>query len=179
MRVLACSRFRTATIAAVAGACGACGRASAPPPCPAPAVAQAGWREMSEGPFRFRLPPGFRPAPPRIADSWIRRYVDAEGSSLLQVQYGPFPVDTLLDGGGRCTDTIGGRAVALATGTAGRTQTGSRYVALAVWNDVQPGNSLAAWAEAPDPERLRVLLSAMRTVRFAFPTAPEVTTRGP
>ncbi|HKP74727.1 MAG TPA: hypothetical protein VJT67_04255, partial [Longimicrobiaceae bacterium] len=116
--------FRATLIAALAGACGACGRAPAPLPCPAPAVAQAGWRELSEGPIRFRLPPGFRLARPRITDSWIRRYVDAEGSSLLQLQYGPFSVDTRLDGSARCIGTIGERAVALATGTAARTQTG-------------------------------------------------------
>jgi hypothetical protein len=72
--------------------------------------------------------------------------------------------------GRACTEAIGGRRARLVTARMPRdTQTGSRYVAFVVWEDVEPDLTLNVWAEAPDPERLRLLLAAVRTLRFDLP----------
>ncbi|HEX8695469.1 MAG TPA: hypothetical protein VF746_23855, partial [Longimicrobium sp.] len=63
--------------ALAAAGCG--GRAEAPPPCPAPRVAQEGWRAVERYPLSFRLPPGFRELDAVSTDQWSRRYEAAEG----------------------------------------------------------------------------------------------------
>jgi hypothetical protein len=146
----------------------ACGAAPAPPPCPAPRVSQAGWQTISQVVIQYRIPPGLHEAPPEIADSWIRRYLDADGRSVLMLEYGGRPSNPDVEQRGRaCSEVIGGRRVRLVTARVTRkTQTGSPYVASVVWEDAEPGNTLSIWAEAPDPERLRLLLAVVRTVRF-------------
>jgi hypothetical protein len=172
--------LRATALAALAGLSAACGEGAAPPPCPAPRVSLAGWHSVTTAVVRYRLPPGFHPAPPAIADSWIRRYLDAGGRTLLQLDYGPAPGTAGIGVDGRCTEEIGGRPATLLTGRAASTQTRSRYVASVVWHDVEPGTSLSLplWAEAPDPERLGMLLAAARTVRFQPREAPRETASG-
>ena len=162
--------LRVTTLAILTGLCGACA-ASAPPPCPAPQVSQAGWQAFSEDIFRYRLPPGFRLTHPAVVDSWLRRYVSADGRAVLMLEYGGRASNPAVERRGRaCAEVIGGRRAQLFTGRMPRnTQTGSHYVAFVVWEDVEPDLTLNIWAEAPDPERLRLLLAAVRTVRFQLP----------